>query len=642
MGDNQASPEGQVTQQQIDYFEARARGGAGLLLVGSVGITFPHGIGTPKQTALSSDAYIAGFDRLASAVHHHGARLAVQLVHCGKAAVMDIHAGREMWVPSIPPESEPDPLMDMVTGEEANRIGTPYGGEKSRVAYHEMTLADIAQIAESFAKACERAREAGIDGVELHAGHGYLIDEFLSPTTNRRTDAYGGSLEKRARFLVEVLAAVRSRVGRDYPVWCRMNGEEYFIEGETLEDACRVAELAEAAGADAFHMSAYADPARAIGYSEAHATHFPGRFLPYAAAVKSRVSVPVITVGRLDIDAAERVLAEGDADFVAMGRALIADPELPNKLAAGTPERIRPCAYHYRCIGQIFLSSSVSCVVNPATGREREFSLQVAPESRRILVVGGGPAGLESARRAALRGHEVTLLEAGARLGGRFALAAHTAAPNAKLLRWLEGELSRLPVEVRLETRLEAAQIAALAPDHVIVATGARWPRPSIAGAQAPHVRSVDEMREWLEGGEAAEHLVVLGGDVPGLALAETARARGCAVRVLEESGVFAHAYGLPGRWRLVHQAREHGIELLPNTRAVEIREGTIDWLDAEGARHSAPADLVLVASGAEADTALLQALEERGVSASAVGDCRAVGLLENSMRDAAEATASL
>ena len=369
MGDNQATDGGYVTDQQIDYFEARARGGAALLLVGSVGVSAPDGLSSPRQSAIGDESFVDGWRRLADRVHAHGAKVALQLVHNGKNAVEDIIAGRPLLLPSLLTKAPvADPLMGMLTPEEAANMGTAAQVEGGKLEFREMTRDDIARMVETYADAVVRARDAGIDACELHAGHGYLIDNFLSPTTNLREDEYGGSVENRARFLVEILEAIRERVGPDYPVWCRINGGEVLVEGETLEDACRVAELAEAAGSDAMHVSLYADPARGIGYTEAHATHIPGRFVELGAAVKKRIGVPVITVGRLSPDEAERVLAEGQADFVAMGRKLLADPELPNKLAAGAPEEVRPCMYHYRCISQIFVRSSVRCAVNATTG----------------------------------------------------------------------------------------------------------------------------------------------------------------------------------------------------------------------------------------------------------------------------------
>ncbi len=651
MGDNQATGGGYVTDQQVAYFEARAQGGAALLLVGSVGVTAPDGLSSPRQSAIGDDSFVPGWSRLSERVHAHGAKLALQLVHNGKNAVEDIIAARPLLVPSSPevPLSA-DPLMGMLTPDEASRMGTPAQVEGARVAFHEMTHADIARIVGAHADAVARARAAGVDAVELHAGHGYLIDNFLSPTTNHRRDEYGGSVDNRARFLIEILRAIRDRVGDDYPVWCRINGEEYLIDGETLEDAIRVAQLAEEAGADALHVSAYADPSRGIGFTEAHATHTPGRFLPLAAAIKARVSIPIIAVGRLTPDAAEAAIAEGKADFVAMGRKLLADPELPNRLAEGRPESIRPCMYHYRCISQIFVRASVKCAVNAETGFESQRTFRAAPRAKNVLVVGGGPAGMETARLAALRGHSVTLIEATERLGGRFALAARTAEPNAELLGWLESELSRAKVDVRMGRRFEPDEFEELERfEEIVVATGAQWPRPAIPGASAECVATVDELADWLSisaeaaiGTEVGTRFVLIGGDRAGLALAGVARARGASVEVLEPTSVFAASIGLVGRWRHVHEAREGGIVLQPNAQALAIESDGVVWRDEAGRERRAAADRVIVSGGAQPDLALAERLEARGLRVHPVGDCAAIGLIEGAMHGAAELASAL
>ena len=644
MGDNQATDGGYVTDQQIDYFEARARGGAALLLVGSVGVTAPDGLSTPRQSAIGDETFLDGWRRMADRVHAHGGRLALQLVHNGKNAVEDIVAGRPLLVPSLlHKEPVADPLMGMLTPDELENMGTPAQVQGGRIEFREMTQDDIASMVAAYADAVERARDVGVDACELHAGHGYLIDNFLSPTTNHREDEYGGSVENRARFLIEILEAIRARVGRDYPVWIRINGGEAFIDGETLEDACRVAELAEAAGADAVHVSLYADPALGIGYTEAHATHIPGRFVELGATVKKRVGIPVITAGRIAPDEAEQVLADGRADFVAMGRKLLADPELPNKLAARAAETVRPCMYHYRCISQIFVRSHVRCAVNATTGFESSRRLEPAAVEKRVLVVGGGPAGMEAARLASLRGHDVRLVEESDRLGGRFALAARAAEPNAELLAWLEGEMARRAIDVRLGERAEAQAIVAEGFDEVILATGATWPRPSWAEGEA-RVATVDDLADWLEGegDETGRHFVVVGGDRAGLALASVARRRGATVEVLEETEVFAAANGLVGRWRYVHEARASGIVLHGGARVDGLDADGLRWTSREGGAELSAADLVFVANGARVGSTLSAALRSLGIVGHMIGDAKDLRSVEGAMESAAELVLSL
>ena len=357
MGDRLAADDGRVSERQTAYLEARARGGAGLLVIGSVAVAYPEGAYATCQTAISDDRTVPGLAALAERVHRHGARLAAQLVHDGASSLLDVAEGRDVLVPSKPPRVRPDALSAMVTPAELDAMTRPFTTPTARFGYREATEADIADVIERFADAAERARAAGLDGVEVHAGHGYLIDSFLSPVRNRREDGWGGDVTGRARLLVEVLRAVRARVGDDLAVWVRINGEERHVDGgQTLDDALVVARLAVDAGADAVHVSAYADPGVGVGVTDAHTPQQAGRNLPMAAAIKAVVDVPVIAVGRLEPDAADRAIADGHADLVAMGRALLADPDLPAKLAAGRVDDVRPCIYQYRCIGNIFLN----------------------------------------------------------------------------------------------------------------------------------------------------------------------------------------------------------------------------------------------------------------------------------------------
>jgi 2,4-dienoyl-CoA reductase (NADPH2) len=352
----------------------------------------------------------------------------------------------------------------------------------------------------------------------------------------------------------------------------------------------------------------------------------------------------VISVGRIEPDVAERVIGDGMADFIAMGRKLIADPELPNKLRDGRSEDVRPCMYHYRCIGQIFLSSGIKCASNAFAGREAELRIEAASAARHILVVGGGPAGLETARLAALRGHRVTLLDAAAHLGGRFRYAAMTDSPNADLLRWLVTQVGKLGVEVHLGRLVSADDIVSCGADEVVVATGAHWERPPVPGADLPHVCTVDDLDAVLDAGEVGSvgaRIVVIGGNRTGLSVAKTMRSRGSDVTVLEATSVFATAYGLPGRWRLVHEARTLGIELIADAVPASIDEREVTFHDGSDVRR-ARADLVLVTDGARAGAPLVDELRSRGVHARAVGDCREVALVEGAMLDAATVAVAL
>jgi 2,4-dienoyl-CoA reductase (NADPH2) len=636
MGDDLCHEDGTVSDRQLAYAEARARGGAAMVMLGSVAVAHPIGTSNRCQTGISDDRFVPGLRRLADAVHAHGARLGVQLTHAGKIGINDMVAGRPMWVPSPPGDATFDPLFAQVTPEEAAAQAEPMASPTLSIEHHEMTAADVAVLIDWFAAAVVRARGAGIDGCELHAGHGYLLDEYLSPTTNHRTDAYGGSLAGRARLLVEVLQEIRRRVGSAYPVWVRLNAVEYFTDGTTLDDAIETARLAEAAGADAIHVSTYADPTVAIGFTEAHTTHFPGHFVEHARAVKAAVTVPVIAVGRIEPEVAERGIGEGAFDLVAMGRKLLADPDLPNKLAEDRPQDVRPCMYHYRCISQIFIREGVRCAITPATGRERELRLEPATRTCRVLVVGGGPAGMETARMAALRGHDVVLAEAAEHLGGRLRFAARTYAPNADVLAWLERQVRSAGVDVRLGCAVDAAVVREVGAEVVVAAIGGRWAPPAVPGADAGHVRTVDQLDDWLlaERPLAGHRVVVVGGGRAGLGLADVASARGHEVTVLEASGIFAAQIGLPGRWRLIHDLRERGVRLVGDACVDGIGDASVS-VTVAGVPEEIAADVVLVAS-VEGRPEIAAALETGGVPVHAVGDCRAPGFLEGAMLDAA------
>lgn len=647
MGEDLGDLDGLVSGAQMAYLEARARGGLAMVMLGSVAVSFPVGCSNARQTAISDDRHVPGWQEAARRVHRHGAALAVQLTQTGANSLQDTLAGRPMWVASEPGPPGRDDLYGMVTAVEGAKMMEPFVGPDSKLFYKVLDHDDIASVIDDFASAVVRAREAGVDGCELHAGHGYLIDGFLSRAKNHRTDEYGGSVENRARILVEILREIRVRVGDDFAVWVRLNSTENRPDGATLDDCIAIARLAEAAGADAVHVSAYHDPASAVGPTDSYAPHVPGLLIENARAVKDAIGGPVIAVGRITPDAADVAIADGAFDFVSMARMILAEPELPNLLAAGRPEEIRPCVYHYRCIGNIFVRGQVRCAANGSVGREDELVIGQAAAPRSVLVVGGGPAGMEAARVAALRGHAVTLVDAAPRLGGRWVYAAATSDVNADLLRWLEHQLELRQVTVRLGERVDADAVVAAGADAVVVATGARWDRPAITGAELPHVHAVDDLGPWLLDGKrvgdgVVDDVVVLGGDLPGLGIAERAAADGARVTVLEPSDVFGLHLGLPGRWRRVHDLRAEGVVLAGGADVSEITGDAVRWRDLDG-DHETPADALFTTLDADPDTTLADELRARDVAVTVVGDAAVgAGLLEHAMRTALETAIAL
>jgi 2,4-dienoyl-CoA reductase-like NADH-dependent reductase (Old Yellow Enzyme family) len=396
MATHYASPQGFVTDRQIAYYVERARGGVGYITVEHTGI-LQQGKASPKMLLISSDKHASKIENLIEAVHRVGGKIVVQINHAGRQTSSTVTGS---------PIVGPSP------------ISCPTRNEIPR----ELSVGEIEEITEAFSMAAQRVKNTGADGVELHMAHGYLICSFLSSFSNRRIDRYGGDIEGRTRFARDLLNAVRNRVGPDFPIICRLSGDEYVDGGLKIEETKQIAQILEKEGADALHVSACN---AASGYLTQPPYYVEeGVFVHLAEAIKSVVNIPVITVGRIRNPVmADQIVRDGKADLVSMGRALIADPHLPKKAEEGRFEEIIPCISCNRCI-QTQRKEAIRCAVNPETGNEDRFKFSKSDRPRKVWVVGGGPAGLKAAEIAALRGHEVTVFERGHKLGGRMRLAA--------------------------------------------------------------------------------------------------------------------------------------------------------------------------------------------------------------------------
>ena len=514
-----------------------------------------------------------------------------------------------------------------------------------------------------------------------------LLSEFLSPAWNFREDEYGGSRENRARLLQEVIRETKRRAGVDFPVWARIDCREFRTEGGiTPEDAARTAELAQEAGADAIHVSAYSDSTSGVGFTDAPLTHKEAAYVEATAAIKKRVSVPVIAVGRIEPEVGERLIRDGKADVIAMARKLLADPAVAQKLAEGRPEDIRPCIYCYTCVAQPFFDRAVRCAVNPMTASESSLGSAErdrAEVPKRILVVGGGPSGLEAARLAKLRGHDVVLCEKSSQLGGTLRFAALVYPPNERLLDWLETQVRKLGVEIHLDTEVDDELIREIGPDEVLVAAGAKRERPAIPGVDQAHVFDGDDLRALLTGqgdGEASkklgllaraavrvgratgitsspsklreaskaympvgERVVIVGGGLVGLELAEFMVLRGRKVTILEEGPKFGLEMAHPRRWRVLDDLRKHGVEMIAEASVEAIEREAVSFRVGDASESdSRPLDTVILAVGLGAHPEIVESLSAAHVPVRTIGDVGGVGYLEGAIRDGFRAALDL
>ena len=681
MGSNFAGKDGHTTEQLIAYYEERARGGVGLIVLETSAITWPVGASMPNMLGFSKDAFIPDLQSLTQRIHQHGAKIAAQLNHSGKISQEDVIAGRPISVPSIP-KSEPSDMFGLLTQDEIMNFIKAGGPDGKGPRYHQLSIAEIQEEVQHFVEAAQRAKVSNFDAIEIHAGHGYLISSFLSPAVNKRTDEYGGSPEKRARLLVEIISEIKKQI-EDFPILVRLDANEYRIEnGITPKDFLITASLAERAGADAIDVSAYGNSSKGIAFTEAPLVHQPGGFLNFAKMAKKALAIPIIAVGRIELDVAERRIKNNEFDFLAMGRKLLADPGLPNKIISGQEHLIRPCIYCYVCVSQIFINKPMKCAVNSQLGNEHrnENIIHSTADQKKILVIGAGPSGMESARLLAMRGHHVEIWEKDKDMGGTVRVAALAYEPNERLIKYLKNSLTELGIKIKLGTLATAESIKSFNPDHVIVAVGANRDAPAIKGKNGKNVFDGEQLKGLLFGSDdnaikklslfqkiilkigrasqllrnisilrflsklwmpLSKNIVVIGGDLVGLELAEFLIERGRNVKVLEPSGSLGPNLSIVRRSRVVHLLRERGADLLTNVVITEIRDKEVIFHHEE-TEKTIKADQVIIALGTNSNLILSESLNDLDIPITSIGDCTSVGYIHGAIADARKAAINL
>jgi len=604
MGTAYGSAIGEVTRKTIEYYETRAKGGMGLIIVGHCS---PMGRMTPNSLQIDADWYVAGHSDLVEAVHAWGVKIALQLNHAGSRVHLASLEGKQ-------------PIS-------SSAVARSWMGEDPYPEPRALSKWEIYEVIDRWAEAAGRARLAGYDMVELHGAHGYLIAQFMSPQLNRRTDEFGGSFENRMRFPIELFKRIRKSLGKEYPVGIRLSGDEFWPGGITLEESAKAAKVMEEAGAAYINVGA--------GTFETHHRSIdimrdPEDWkLPMCAALKKAVTIPTIAGGNLrNPDLCEKVLAEGKGDFVGLARALYADPEWPRKTREGRVEDIRRCVNCNECLRTSQKGggrASRRCTVNTAAGRERAFNTIIPVEKpKKVMIIGGGPGGMEAARVAALRGHDVTLYEKNNRLGGALLLAAIPPGKDKWLwfVDYLKTQLQKLEVSVELNTEVEPDVVRGNMPDVVILATGARPCIPSIPGAEGEKVVNAWELLQDKVG-ITGRNVLILGGGTVGCETGEFLAEQGKRVTIVEMLPRLADDMERLNRKGLLDRFAELNVNALVEKRVTAIYDEGADVLDVKtGTKERLNAEQVIIAMGTKPLNQLTEALTGIVPELYAVGDC--------------------
>lgn len=616
---------GGITDRYIRYHEEKAKGGCAMVMMFGSSSIHPTSANDWGEVNNWDDSIIPQYRLMSEAIHRHGAYCVSQISHRGRRG-HSWYSGVPLWAPSDTRE------------------------ERHREWPHVMTKREIREVIDAWASAAVRLKKGGFDGCDIPFYGGHLIENFLSPVSNRRADEYGGSRDNRLRLAREVLQAVRDAVGRDFIVGVRHSGDHFVPGGLTKEDLLEVARRIDALGlADYWIVSG--STTETLRY-EAMVTpslyHPLGLYNDFAALTRTAVRVPVIVAGRIVTpEQAEVALATGVCDLVGMTRALIADPEMPKKAQEGRLEDIRMCVGASEgCIGRLRQGKAISCVHNPVIGREAELAeIHRAGRPKRVVVIGGGVAGLEAARMAALRGHRVALFEAAPALGGQVLAAA--AAPKreglASIASWLAGQVRKHGVDVRLNAPAEPAQILAQSPDAVIIATGATPRLPEIPGAGLPHVTTaVDVLLRRVVAGKRCV-VVDEDGHYAAPTTADFLAQQGCEVTLISRYFMAGEDIDEGVRSDLYARLYKQGVRIEPLTMAIEVVPGGVrtrhTFSDAEAVLS---AEAVVMAFGGRANDRLYHELDGMIPELKLVGDAYSPRRIHDAILDGTRAARAL
>ncbi|WP_312470931.1 FAD-dependent oxidoreductase [Neobacillus sp.] len=612
MGTNLAGPNGEITDHQIAYYEERARGGTGLIIVEFTSIEYELGKGTMNQLRIDEGRFIPGMHRLANAVHKYDAKIFVQLHHAGRESNSQLTGGKQIVAPS--------PVTCAAVGEEPR----------------ELTTAEVKDLVNKFVMGAFRCKIAGIDGVELHGAHGYLINQFLSPNTNLRTDEYGGSFENRMRFIEEIVDGIKEKCGEDYPVTVRLSVDEFDEGGQDVKLSKEISRYLEKIGVDGLHASAgnYNSMDKII-----ESMLFEQGWRVYLAEeIKKEVKIPVITVGVIrEPEFAENILLEGRADFIALGRGHIADPEWAKKTLEGREKEIRKCICCLHCTRSL---AHVQCSVNVRAGREREFKeIKPIEEKRNVAVVGGGPGGMEAARVLSLKGYGVTIFEKDNKLGGQLNLVT-SPIPKEKM-NWMidyhRNEMERLHVDVRLNTEASVEMIKSLEPYAVFLATGAIPIIPDIEGNDLTNVCDYEDVlleRKAFRN----KRIAVIGSGMVCYSVTRQLAAMGNDVTLVEIPTTTGEKVSAPTRLMLLNRLKKANVEIFEGQKVAKILANSIIVEDELSALQlELEVDHVVLSMGTGAYNPLEESYRKHFHNVYVIGDANNPGSITNAIKDGFE-----
>lgn len=595
--------DGNISLRAIEYYAARARGGVGLIITGATLVSrkIEYDPDTPGIWGmLDSSTHLTRLSQLAEVVHDNGAKVAVQLL------------------PGSGYFASPDIIK--VTGA-VGASALPCYGDPSITA-RELTIEEIEQLVQAMASAAEIAKNAGIDGIEINGHAGYILDEFMTALWNKRTDKYGGDLDNRLRFPLEVIRAIKKKAGADFPIIYKFGLIHYLEGGREIDEGLEVARRLEAAGVDALCIDAGCHLQPEL--SPPPTTMPPGLWVDLTEMVKNIVNIPVIAVGKLGYpELAERVLKEGKADFIGLARALLADPEWTNKAKEGRWENICPCVGDLEgCMVSLGQGNDISCTVNPATGMESKYAIKPAEREKSVLVVGGGPGGMEAAMVAALRGHKVTLWEKDNALGGNLIPAStfNLKQDYRRLINYLSTQIEKLGVTIELGKEATPELIQAAKPETVLIATGSMPIISGIPGVKKAKV--VTAVNALLGKRKTGESIVVIGGGLIGCETALYLAQKGKKLTIVEILDSVMRDMSPQNRVHMLKLLADAKVEILTETKVLEITDEGITIADKLGKRSTLEADTVVLALGLKPKEKLLKSLADKVPEVYAIGDC--------------------